>query len=89
MPLESRVRSQWRILRAARETRDLVDAQGLPATESLVESSITAWKAGKGELVQVLIARRDLASARLRRLDTMETAWRAYGDLVGLTGELP
>jgi cobalt-zinc-cadmium efflux system outer membrane protein len=62
---------------------------GLPANERLVEAATASWRAGKSELVQVVIARRDLASARLRRLDLVETIWRMYGDIAAVMGELP
>lgn len=87
--LEARVRGDWQVYQTAAQALQYVDTSGLPATEQLVEAANTAWRAGKGELVQVLIARRDLAAARVRRLDLIETAWRAYGDIVGILGELP
>jgi hypothetical protein len=36
-----------------------------------------------------MLARRDLALARARRLDLLEASWRAYADLVLFSGELP
>lgn len=87
--LITRVRGDWHVLAAAREALDNLETVGLPASERLVEAATAAWRAGKSELVQVIIARRDLASARLRRLDLVETVWRIYGDIASLTGELP
>jgi cobalt-zinc-cadmium efflux system outer membrane protein len=87
--LSTRVRGDVRALLAAREAIRQLEQKGLPASERLVEAATASWHAGKSELVQVIIARRDLASARLRRLDLVETTWRIYGDLVALTGELP
>lgn len=87
--IEARIRGDWHVYKTAREAVHNVDVNGLPATEQLVESAYAAWRAGKGELVQVLIARRDLAAARVRRLDLIEAEWRAYGDIVSLTGDLP
>ncbi|MEI7892293.1 MAG: TolC family protein [Myxococcales bacterium] len=87
--LEARIRSDWHVYHTARNAVLDVDTRGMPATEQLVAAAYAAWRGGKGELVQVLIARRDLAAARMRRLDLVATAWRAYGDLVALTGERP
>jgi cobalt-zinc-cadmium efflux system outer membrane protein len=66
-----------------------LDQTGLPAAERLVEYTYAAFRAGKTELVRVLIARRDLAVARARRLDLVENGWRAYGELAGVLGVLP
>lgn len=87
--LTTRVRGDVRAFLAAREAINQLEQKGLPASERLVEAATAAWRAGKSELVQVIIARRDLASARLRRLDLVETTWRIYGEIVALTGELP
>jgi cobalt-zinc-cadmium efflux system outer membrane protein len=87
--LTTRLRGDWRVLSAAREALDRLEKVGLPASERLVEAATASWRAGKSELVQVIIARRDLTSARLRRLDLVETIWRMYGDIAALMGELP
>lgn len=87
--LSTRVRGDWRVLSAARNALARLETVGLPANERLVEAATESWRAGKSELVQVIIARRDLASARLRRLDLVETMWRIYGDIASLIGELP
>lgn len=87
--LVTRLRGDWRVLVAAREALERLEKVGLPANERLVEAATASWRAGKSELVQVIIARRDLASARLRRLDLVETIWRMYGDIAALMGELP
>jgi outer membrane protein, heavy metal efflux system len=87
--LSTRVRGDLRAFVAASEAISQLERKGLPASERLVEAATASWHAGKSELVQVIIARRDLASARLRRLDLVETTWRIYGELVALTGDLP
>lgn len=87
--LTTRVRGDWRVLVAVREALDRLEKVGLPASERLVEAAAASWRAGKSELVQVIIARRDLAAARLRQLDLVETVWRIYGDLASAMGELP
>jgi outer membrane protein, heavy metal efflux system len=65
------------------------DGTGIPATMRVVDAADALYKAGKGELLRVLIARRDLALARARRLDLVVIAWRAYGVLAALKGDLP
>lgn len=83
-------------LRAARDaivtvnrTIEELDRAGMVALERAVSSSVEGFKTGKIEITRVLLARRDLAIARGRRLDLLETAWRAYADLTILSGELP
>jgi cobalt-zinc-cadmium efflux system outer membrane protein len=83
-------------LRAARDAFASVkvaveelDKNGLPALERAVSASMEGFRAGKIDLSRALLARRDLAIARARRLDLIEAAWRAYADLVIFSGELP
>jgi outer membrane protein TolC len=54
-----------------------------------VSASVDGFKAGKIDITRALLARRDLAIARARRLDLIEAAWRAYADLVVISGDLP
>jgi outer membrane protein, heavy metal efflux system len=83
-------------LRAAREAiasitkaLDELDKNGIPALERAVETSVEGFRAGKIDLTRAMLARRDLAIARARRLDIIEASWRAYADLVIFSGELP
>ncbi len=83
-------------LRAARDaivavTKALeeLDQNGIPALERAVQTSVESFRAGKIDLTRALLARRDLAVARARRLDLVESIWRAYADLVIFSGELP
>jgi len=66
-----------------------LDRAGIPAAEGLAQATDGAFRAGKLELVRVLNARRDLALMRGRRLDLLEGAWRAYGELAAVLGVLP
>ncbi len=66
-----------------------LDRTGIPAAEGLVQATDAAFRAGKLELVRVLVARRDLAVMRGRRLDLLEGGWSAYGALAALLGVLP
>ena len=87
--LETRARAAFEEYGLARSAVATLDAEGLPAHQRMVEATYAAFKAGKLELVRVLNARRDLATARARRLDLDEIAWRAYGQMAALTGERP
>jgi cobalt-zinc-cadmium efflux system outer membrane protein len=62
---------------------------GIPAAERAASAASEGQRAGKAEMLQVIIARRDLAAARSRQLDLVELAWSAYSDLVAIRGDLP
>ncbi|MBX3218952.1 MAG: TolC family protein [Labilithrix sp.] len=83
-------------LHAAREalqsvTRALeeLDKNGIPALERGVSSSLEGFRAGKIDLSRAMLARRDLATGRARRLDLVEAAWRAYAELALFNDGLP
>ncbi len=73
----------------ARKALQTIDEIAIPAAQTVVDASVTAWKAGKIEMTRVFLARRDLATARERRLEIATAGWRAYGDLAGLVGDVP
>lgn len=87
--IETRLRAARDAINAVRTAIDDLDAQGIPALERAVSASVEGFKAGKIDITRALLARRDLATARSRRLDLIEAAWHAYADLVVLTGDLP
>jgi cobalt-zinc-cadmium efflux system outer membrane protein len=60
-----------------------------PAARASVEAAAATQRAGKGELLKVLLARRDLALLEARRLDLLQREWSLLADLVTLTGDLP
>lgn len=68
---------------------ETLDSQGIPAAERTVDISLEGYKRGKVDLVQTFIARRDLAQLRARRLDLAASAWRQYGELTAIYGDLP
>lgn len=72
-----------------REAIDTITRVAEPAAEAAVEAAVATQAAGKGDLLRVLSARRDLALLRARRLDLLQREWNIVGDLVALTGELP
>lgn len=87
--LEGKIRAAHSIYSAARKTVDEIDRTAIPAMERAVEAAAEAQKLGKVELYRVLVMRRDLATARTRRLELMRVMWRAYGELILWTGEDP
>lgn len=87
--IETRLRAARDAILAIRTALDELDANGIPALERAVTAAVEGFKAGKIDLTRALLARRDLAIARARRLDLIEAAWRAYADLVILSGDLP
>lgn len=87
--LHARAKGAFAAYTAARTALDTVDTLALPAAQAVVDASVTAWKAGKLEATRVFLARRDLATARARRLDVAAIGYRAYGELAGLIGEVP
>ena len=66
-----------------------LDSSGIPSAERVVSNAAEAQKAGKGEPIRVLIARRDLAAAQARRLELVHLAWSSYAELAAIKGELP
>lgn len=65
-----------------------MDASLEPAGQAAVNAAVEMQKAGKGELLHVLTARRDLAQLRARRLELLRREWQLLSQIVALTGEL-
>lgn len=78
-----------RELEQLREARRVIESTALPAAREAVEAAQQIHAAGKGELLPVLISRRDYASLHLRRLDILARQWRAVADLITITGLTP
>jgi cobalt-zinc-cadmium efflux system outer membrane protein len=87
--VETRLRAARDAVVTVTKTVEELDQAGMPALERAVSSSVEGFKLGKIEITRVLLARRDLAIARARRLDLIEAGWRAYADLAVLSGDLP
>ena len=79
-----RVHAAFERATLARATLAELDANAIPAAERTVTSAQEAFRAGKGDFYRILLARRDLVAARMRRLDVVELAWGAYAELVAL-----
>lgn len=60
-----------------------------PAGQAAVVAAEAMLKAGKGDLLRVLTARRDLAMLRTRKLDLIRREWALYGQFLALTGAPP
>jgi cobalt-zinc-cadmium efflux system outer membrane protein len=60
-----------------------------PAGQAAVDAAVAMQKAGKGELLRVLTARRDLVLLRTRRLEMIRREWQLTSQLIALTGKGP
>jgi cobalt-zinc-cadmium efflux system outer membrane protein len=60
-----------------------------PAARAAVEAAQATERAGKGELLHVVMARRDLVSVRVSGLSLQQREWLLLGDLVSVTGRSP
>jgi outer membrane protein TolC len=87
--IETRLRAARDAILTIKAALDELDASGIPALQNAVAAAVDGFKAGKIDITRALLARRDLAIARARRLDLIEAGWRAYADLVVISGELP
>jgi cobalt-zinc-cadmium efflux system outer membrane protein len=87
--VETRLRAARDAILTVNKTIEELDRAGMVALERAVSASVEGFKTGKIEITRVLLARRDLAIARGRRLDLIEAGWRAYADMTILSGELP
>jgi cobalt-zinc-cadmium efflux system outer membrane protein len=87
--VSARLRAARDAIQSVSKAIDELDKNGIPALERAVSTSVEGFRAGKIDLTRAMLARRDLAIARARRLDLLEAAWRAYADLVIFTGDLP
>jgi len=72
-----------------RRAVEVLTTSALPAAERAVHAAIETHRAGKGEVLPVLVSRRDLSTLSLRRLELLEKAWIRISELVEMTGELP
>lgn len=87
--LHARLLAGLQAHRAVEQALTVLDTQGLPAQQALVASTQAAFVAGKVDRLRVVLARRDLAAARERRLQLLHNAWRAYGEMAAILGVLP
>lgn len=72
-----------------REARKILESTALPAAEKAVSAAEEIQRAGKGDLLPILISRRDYAALRLRRLEIIAREWIAVSNLVSITGTEP
>ncbi len=87
--LDTRMRTSRTTLLEVGKAIDQLEKSGIPALTRAVDAAFEAYKLGKTDISRVLLTRRDLANTRSRRLDLLEIAWRAYGDLTTFSGDLP
>src|SRR6478736_185920 len=76
--------------RANQGERARADAERQRSLDELaLRRELFAYRAGKGDLLSVLVSRRDFSALSLRRLEIRDKSWQLLGDLVEITGELP
>lgn len=68
---------------------EILDQIALPAAAAAVSASEEIQRAGKSDLLPVLISRRDYAALRLRRLDILGRSWGALARIVRWKGVQP
>jgi cobalt-zinc-cadmium efflux system outer membrane protein len=67
----------------------IVTNDALPAAERAVAAARQTYSAGKGDMLSILVTRRDYSSLALRQLDILDKSWLLFSELVEVTGELP
>jgi len=72
-----------------RKAFNIVTESALPAAHRAVVAATETHRAGKGDLLSVLLARRDLSSLALSQLEILDKGWLLLSQLVEMTGELP
>ncbi|MCC6649220.1 MAG: TolC family protein [Polyangiaceae bacterium] len=68
---------------------EVMSGAGVRAAEESVEAAAALHRAGKGEVLRVFSARRDLVHARTRVAELALKEWQLAADAVLLTGEAP
>ncbi|MEI9953764.1 MAG: hypothetical protein WDO74_33495 [Pseudomonadota bacterium] len=68
---------------------EIVTHAALPAAQRALAAASETYRAGKGDLLSVLVSRRDFSALSLRRLEILDKSWLLLADLVEITGELP
>ena len=68
---------------------EIVTHTALPAAERALAAAKETYRVGKGDMLSVLVSRRDFSALSLRRLEILDKSWQLLGDLVEITGELP
>jgi hypothetical protein len=61
----------------------------MPAAQAALTAAIELRRLGKSDYLVVLIARRDVTSLSLRRVDLCEREWELLAGWVECTGNLP
>lgn len=75
--------------RQVHKASDEITASLEPAGQAALDAAVAMLKAGKGEMLRVLTARRDLIQLRTRRLELYRREWSIVAQIVSLTGESP
>lgn len=68
---------------------EVMAGAGVKSAEDSVDAAVALHRAGKGEVLRVFSARRDLVAARTRVLELVRREWQLAAEAVMLTGEAP
>jgi outer membrane protein TolC len=80
------------IRREVMQTRlalDTLESATMPAAKAALAAATELRRAGKADYLPVLIARREVTSLSLRRIDLSQREWDLLGEWVEYTGSLP
>lgn len=66
-----------------------LEQNGEPAAQAALDASLAVHRAGKGDLLFILSARRDLALMKASALLLVQREWNLLADFVALTGRTP
>lgn len=92
---EDEIRTEARLRGLIEERKQVAEAiadlrqYGLPAADAALQAALGVQRAGKGDLLHILAARRDMALLKLGVLSLVRRQWALLADLVALTGEMP
>jgi cobalt-zinc-cadmium efflux system outer membrane protein len=83
--LRGLVEERTQVRRALEELKE----HGEPDAEAALEAARSTERAGKGDLLHVVSARRDLVSVRASGLDLEQREWSLLAELVSMSGRIP
>lgn len=85
--IRQEVRDAWRRYEAAREEVAVFETAVLERATENLQLVETAYRAGKIDLLQVVVVQNDLVQAQLSYIDALENYWLAYAALERAVGQ--
>lgn len=82
---QSEIESEVAELQALERSRDRLRSSGLPLAQQRADLALTSYQAGRGDLAQVLAARREMAEQRIRLIDLEAQSDALHARLTYLT----